>query len=103
MKVVERVLEWLGVFFKGAISHEHYLPIKREPFQSINLERPIMTSIKTAPITWHVDRLMCECGGEFKHTVNISYAEKPFGHVCEKCSAFEATEYIYPRTVWVES
>jgi hypothetical protein len=61
-----------------------------------------MTSIRSTPITWHVDRLMCECGGEFKHTVNISYADKPFGHVCEKCSAFEATEYIYPRTVWVE-
>jgi len=45
---------------------------------------------------------MCDCGGEFKHTINISYAEKPFGHVCDKCSALEATEYIYPRTVWEE-
>jgi len=58
--------------------------------------------IKSAPITWHVDRLMCDCGGEFKHTINISYAEKPFGHVCDKCSALEATEYVYPRTVWEE-
>jgi len=61
-----------------------------------------MISIKSAPITWHVDRLMCDCGGEFKHTINISYAEKPFGHVCDKCNALEATEYIYPRTVWEE-
>ena len=41
MKVVERMLEWLGVFFKGAISHEHYFPIKREPFQSIKPEKPV--------------------------------------------------------------
>jgi len=41
MKVVERMLEWLGVFFKGAISHEHYFPIKREPFQSIELEETV--------------------------------------------------------------
>ena len=41
MKVIERVLEWFSVFFKGAISHEHYLPIKREPFQYIEPEVPV--------------------------------------------------------------
>lgn len=44
MKVVERVLEWLGGFFKGAISHEHYIPINREPFQPIKPERPVKTN-----------------------------------------------------------
>ena len=62
-----------------------------------------MSNIRTRPIEWTVDRLMCDCGGEFKHMFNISYADKPFTHVCEKCRAVEDTDAIYPKTVWRET
>ena len=34
---------------------------------------------------------------------NISYAEKPRTHVCDKCSATENHEHVYPRTVWEDA
>ena len=61
-----------------------------------------MSSIKTAPITWTVQRLMCDCGGEFKHTLNTKYSNTPYVHVCEKCNSVENTADVYPKTVWVE-
>jgi hypothetical protein len=45
---------------------------------------------------------MCECGGEFEHKFNIKYADKPRTHVCNKCSAIEAHEDVYPKTEWEE-
>jgi len=38
---VNRMLEWLGASFRNSVSHEHYFPIKREPFQSIELEETV--------------------------------------------------------------
>ena len=61
-----------------------------------------MTRTTEAPITWKVQRLLCECGGEMTHRLNIKYADKPFVHACTKCGAQENTEYVYPRTVWEE-
>ena len=61
-----------------------------------------MSHITTKPIAWQVYRLMCECGGEFEHKFNISYADKPRTHVCNKCSELEAHEDVYPKTVWEE-
>ena len=61
-----------------------------------------MSHITTKPIAWQVHRLMCECGGEFEHKFNVSYADKPRTHVCNKCSAIEAHEDVYPKTVWKE-
>ena len=62
-----------------------------------------MSTVKTAPITWSVQRLMCDCGGEFQHTLNIKYSQTPYVHVCDKCSVVENTANIYPKTVWEES
>jgi hypothetical protein len=45
---------------------------------------------------------MCDCGGEFEHKFNISYADKPRTHVCNKCSVVENTVDVYPKTVWRE-
>ena len=59
-----------------------------------------MSLIKRMPITWHVHRLMCECGGEMEHRLNIGYADKPFVHSCGQCGAQENMEHVYPRTVW---
>jgi hypothetical protein len=41
MKTIERMLEWVGALFKGAVSHEYYFPIKREPFQPIESVEPV--------------------------------------------------------------
>ena len=62
-----------------------------------------MSFVKINPITWRVHRLLCDCGGEFQHMFNISYAEKPRTHVCNKCSAVENHEHVYPRTVWEDA
>jgi len=59
-----------------------------------------MSFIKINPITWRIHRLKCDCGGEFEHKFNVSYAEKPRTHVCNRCDAIEDHEYVYPRTVW---
>jgi len=61
-----------------------------------------MSYVTIKPIEWKVHRLMCDCGGEFEHKFNISYADKPFTHVCNKCSAIENHEHVYPKTVWEE-
>ena len=61
-----------------------------------------MSHLKESTITWRVQRLLCECGGEFEHKFNVSYADKPRTHVCNKCSAVENVEHVYPRTVWEE-
>lgn len=45
---------------------------------------------------------MCDCGGEFKHTLNTKYSNTPYVHVCEKCNSVENTADVYPKTVWVE-
>ena len=55
-----------------------------------------------APIKWTVQRLMCDCGGELEHKLNIKYADKPFLHACNKCGVQENKEHVYPRTVWEE-
>lgn len=62
-----------------------------------------MSSIKTAPITWNVERLMCDCGGEFQHKFSVKYKAKPFTHVCGRCNSIEDTDAIYPKTVWAEN
>ena len=61
-----------------------------------------MSTIKESNIKWTVQRLMCECGGEFEHKFNISYADLPFTHVCNKCNVIENTDKVYPNTVWQE-
>ena len=61
-----------------------------------------MSTLTSSPIKWLVTRMMCECGGEFEHKFNVSYADKPRTHVCNKCSAIEAHEDVYPKTVWEE-
>jgi hypothetical protein len=61
-----------------------------------------MSSIKTVPVTWTVQRLMCDCGGEFQHKFSIKYKAKPFVHVCDRCNATEDTESIYPMTTYQE-
>ncbi len=58
--------------------------------------------IKTAPITWTVQRLMCDCGGEYQHKFSIKYKATPFMHVCDKCNSVKEMEDVYPKTVWVE-
>ena len=62
-----------------------------------------MSHVTVAPITWKVERLMCDCGGEFKHMHNVKYSEKPYVHACDKCRLVENTEFSYPKTVWVEN
>jgi hypothetical protein len=44
--------------------------------------------------------MMCECGGEFEHKFSVKYKDNPFTHVCNKCSALEETDAIYPKTEW---
>ena len=61
-----------------------------------------MSSIKTVPVTWTVQRLMCDCGGEFQHKFSIKYKAKPFTHVCDKCNSIEEMESIYPMTIYQE-
>ena len=61
-----------------------------------------MSTIKEAPIVWRVLRLICDCGGEFEHKFNIKYADKPFTHVCNQCSAVESMVDVYPKTIWRE-
>ena len=61
-----------------------------------------MSSIKTSPVTWKVERLRCDCGGEFRHKFSVKYKANPFTHVCDKCNAIEETDSIYPKTVWEE-
>jgi len=46
---------------------------------------------------------MCDCGGEYQHKFSVSYKDKPFTHVCDKCSSVEETVNIYPKPVWVEA
>jgi hypothetical protein len=65
-------------------------------------ERDNMSTKTETPIVWKVQRLMCDCGGEFAHALNIKYADKPFAHACNKCGAHENHEHIYPHTVWEE-
>ena len=62
-----------------------------------------MSYKKITPINWRVTRLLCDCGGEFEHKFSVKLAPKPFTHVCNKCSALEAMEEIYPLTVWEET
>ena len=62
-----------------------------------------MSTIKTSPVTWVVERLMCDCGGEFQHKFSVKYKTNPFTHVCDKCNAIEDTDAIYPKTVWREA
>ena len=62
-----------------------------------------MSKIKENKIDWLVQRLLCECGGEFEHKFSVNYAPLPFTHVCSKCSVVEEAEYIYPRTVWEDA
>jgi hypothetical protein len=62
-----------------------------------------MSFITTKPIEWQVHRLMCECGGEFKHVMNINYADKPFAHACDQCGLQDNTVNVYPKTVWEET
>jgi hypothetical protein len=50
-----------------------------------------------------VERLMCDCGGEFQHKFSVKYKTNPFTHVCDKCNAIEETDAIYPKTVWSEA
>lgn len=59
-----------------------------------------MSTIVETPIVWRAQRLICECGGEYEHRLNIKYADKPFVHACNKCGAQENTKHVYPRTVW---
>jgi hypothetical protein len=61
-----------------------------------------MSTIKETPITWSVLRLLCDCGGEFEHKFSVKYADKPFTHVCNKCSAVEDMVDVYPKTIWRE-
>ena len=61
-----------------------------------------MSTIKESNIKWVVQRLMCECGGEFEHKFNVNYADLPFAHVCNKCDVMEKTDKVYPSTVWEE-
>ena len=61
-----------------------------------------MSYLRTKPVEWKVHRLMCECGGEFEHKFSIKYADKPFTHVCNKCSSVENMEDIYPKPKWME-
>ena len=80
MKVIERVLEWLGVFFKGAISHEHYLPIKREPFQFIKPEMPVMPVKKDSWI--HSKKNLSELLDSMEetfHLFSIPTSQHPLG------------------------
>ena len=62
-----------------------------------------MSTVQNAPITWVVERLMCDCSGEFKLMHSVKYVEKPFIHACDKCSLMEDTVVVYPRTVWRET
>ena len=61
-----------------------------------------MSNVTVSPITWVVERLMCDCGGEFQHKFSVKYKDKPFTHVCDKCSLVEETVDVYPKPVWVE-
>ena len=54
------------------------------------------------PIVWDVERLMCECGGEFEHTLNTKNVDLPHLHVCNNCTMVEDTAVIYPHPVWRE-
>ena len=62
-----------------------------------------MSVIKTTPVTWVLERLMCDCGGEFCHMHSVKYADKPFIHACDKCSLVENTTSIYPKTTYKEA
>jgi hypothetical protein len=61
-----------------------------------------VSHVTVAPIKWKVERLMCDCGGEYQHKFSVKYKVKPFMHVCDKCSSIEETADVYPKTVWVE-
>lgn len=62
-----------------------------------------MTSkVLTLPVVWDVERLLCDCGGEFEYTLNTKNIALPHLHVCNKCSAAEDTAVIYPHPVWRE-
>jgi hypothetical protein len=62
-----------------------------------------MSYIKETPIQWKVQRLMCGCGGEFEHKLNVKYANEPFLHACNQCGEQANKEHVYPRTVWGET
>jgi hypothetical protein len=59
-----------------------------------------MSTLTSSPIKWLVTRMMCECGGEFEHKFSVKYKDNPFIHVCNKCSAIEEKDAIYPKTEW---
>lgn len=61
------------------------------------------STVKTTPVVWNVQRLMCDCGGEFHHTLNTKYSSTPYLHVCDKCNAAESKADVYPKTVWEEA
>ena len=59
-----------------------------------------MSTLTSSPIKWSVTRMMCECGGEFEHKFSVKYKDNPSIHVCNKCSAIEEKDAIYPKTEW---
>lgn len=59
-----------------------------------------MSTFTSSPIKWSVTKMMCECGGEFAHKFSVKYKDNPFTHVCNKCSAVEDANNIYPKTEW---
>lgn len=61
-----------------------------------------MSTIKEAPIQWKVQRLMCDCGGEFTIRFTVKDRPRPYTHVCSGCSALQDLEIQYPKTVWEE-
>lgn len=62
-----------------------------------------MPTITKTPVTWNLERLICECGGEmmrFGPTL-MSYPPQ-YVMWCGKCGAQETRYESYPRVMWEE-
>ena len=59
--------------------------------------------IDREPVTWFLERMYCECGGEVKATgiVHMTYPPK-YPHKCEKCDYGVSMADSYPRVQWAK-
>ena len=61
----------------------------------------VMSEVKRTPVTWFLERLMCECGGEFRSTGMILTSNPcQYSMQCDKCGAGETRYENYPRVMW---
>ena len=62
-----------------------------------------MATVTKTPIAWNLERLICECGGEFKSTGIVLDSYPPqYPLRCDKCRAGETRDERYPRVAWDE-